>query len=322
MLAWASALVGCTEGASAMTSGPGSTTSSSSTATASTGAPADGSSSSGNGGSSSGAPATTTTSTTTNGDSTTGSAFIIEPEVGPPPFYCDLFAQDCRKGSKCMPWAIDGGSVWNHTRCSEIIDHPGHPGDACTVEGSGVSGIDTCDLGVQCWNADPVTNVGTCVSMCTGDENDPQCTEPATTCTIANDGLIALCLEPCLPLGPGCPTGQACVPVGETWVCALVASDPVGTQGAPCEFINGCDPGLVCVNPSGVPGCAGAVGCCTELCDLSDPAGSDQCSGAAVGQQCLPWYLGGMSPSGYESVGLCSDPALAGPSPQSLAYPS
>src|SRR5687768_13175994 len=31
---------------------------------------------------------------------------------------CDLWAQDCARGSKCMPWAFDGGVHWNGTRCS------------------------------------------------------------------------------------------------------------------------------------------------------------------------------------------------------------
>ena len=275
-------------------------------------------------GSTSGPPATTgfdpdtagpMTTTATDGvasTSDTGSGsddvmFLLEPDGGGVAFECDIFAQDCPDGEKCMPWGNDGGT-WNATRCSPIDDNPGQPGDECTVEGSGTSGIDTCDLGSMCWDVDPKTNMGLCVAMCTGDEANPICEDPDTTCSIANDGAIVLCLPACDPIVQDCPEGQACYPVAEDWVCGPDASGEMGTYGDPCEFINVCDPGLMCLDASATPNCEGG-GCCTEVCDITDPAGDAQCTGAPDGQICQPWYEEGTAPPGYEDVGACVLPA-------------
>ena len=53
---------------------------------------------------------------------------------------CDLWAQDCPVGEKCMPWANAGGPAWNDARCTPLDSQPGQPGDACTVEGQGDRG--------------------------------------------------------------------------------------------------------------------------------------------------------------------------------------
>lgn len=45
--------------------------------------------------------------------------------------------------------------------------------------------------------------------------------------------------------------------------------------------------------------------CCTEYCDLSDPAGYAQCSGQGEGQTCQPFFEAGMVPTGFEDVGIC-----------------
>jgi hypothetical protein len=253
---------------------------------------------------------------TTEGGSETASAddvvFLLEPDGGGVSFECDIFAQDCPEGEKCMPWANDGGTVWNATRCSPIDDNPGQPGDECTVEGSGTSGIDTCDLGSMCWDVDGKTNVGTCVAMCTGDEANPICEDPATSCAIANDGAIVLCLLSCDPILQDCAEGQACYPIQDAWSCAPDASGEAGIYGDACEYINACDPGFICVDASAVPAgevCSGAGGCCTGVCDTSDPMGDDQCEGVAGGQTCQPWYEEGNEPPGYEDVGVCALPA-------------
>ncbi len=126
---------------------------------------------------------------------------------------CNLFRQNCYDDSeKCMPWANDGGGQWNSTRCSPVADNPGQPGDPCTVEGNALSGIDDCDIGMMCWDVDPATNAGTCVSMCNSNQcnPDPSCEDPSTTCAIAYDGNIALCLPTCDPLMPDCSPEQGC----------------------------------------------------------------------------------------------------------------
>ena len=238
---------------------------------------------------------------------TTGVGFIMDPDGGGVSFECDIFAQDCPEGEKCMPWSNDGGGAWNATRCSPISDNPGQPGDECTVEGSGTSGIDDCDIGSMCWDVDAETNVGTCVAMCTGDEANPICEDPDTTCSIANDGAIVLCLPACDPLLQDCADGQACYPINDAWACAPDASGEMGAAGDPCEFINVCSPGNICLGAAAWPDCQGSAGCYSPVCDLSDPSGDAQCPGA--GQACEPWYEEGSAPPGYEEVGACALPA-------------
>jgi len=242
-------------------------------------------------------------------DDETGVVFIEDPDGGGISFECDMFAQDCPEGEKCMPWANDGSNAWNATRCSPIADNPGQPGDSCAVEGSGVSGLDDCDIGAMCWDVDPETNVGVCQAMCTGDESNPICENPDTTCIIVNDGAIVLCLPGCDPLLQDCDDGQACYPVGDDFTCIPDASGEMGVYADPCEFINACDPGLFCLGAAAVPNCVGSGGCCSEVCDLSDAAGDGQCSGQADGQTCQPWYEEGAAPPGYEDVGACALPA-------------
>jgi len=151
-----------------------------------------------------------------------GAAFYggPRPDGGGGPLECNSWAQDCPEGEKCMPWANDGGNSWNALKCTPLAEDPGAPGDPCTVEGSGVSGIDDCELGAMCWAVDPDTNIGHCVAMCTGSPDAPICEDPATACAIANDGVLHLCLPTCDPLAPMCPEGESCFPVGDEYVCS------------------------------------------------------------------------------------------------------
>jgi hypothetical protein len=229
------------------------------------------------------------------------------PDGGGVTFECDVIAQDCPLGEKCMPWANDGGNAWNATRCSPVAENPGQPGDECTVDGTGVSGVDDCDLGSMCWNVDPETNIGTCVSMCSGDEASPVCEDPGTACVNVNDGAIVLCLPSCDPLLQDCPEGQACYGIDDAFSCVPDASGELGLYGDACEFINVCDPGLFCASAEAVPSCTGSLGCCSEFCDLGNEAGNAQCSGAAGGQECVAWSEDPLP--GFEAVGACVIPA-------------
>lgn len=217
---------------------------------------------------------------------------------GLPPFDCDLFAQECPEGEKCNAWANDGGPAWNSSRCVPVADDPDQVGETCEVEGSGVSGIDTCAFGAMCWDVDPATNVGECVALCQGDEVNPICAE-GTTCVIANGGVIVLCLPSCDPTMNDCEDGQNCYPSQYGFVCQDWPGESVG-YGDPCEFANSCDPGLACMPGESVPGC-GSPGCCSDICDLGEP--DSQCMGFADGAQCLPYYDD--PPPGAEHVGAC-----------------
>jgi hypothetical protein len=243
----------------------------------------------------------------TGTDSDTGGAFIQEPDGGGADIECDVWSQDCPEGEKCMPWANDGGSAWNATKCSALDPNPAQPGDECTVEGSGVSGVDNCDVASMCWAVDPETNTGYCIQFCNGSPDAPICDDPGTACAITNDGVLILCQALCDPLLQDCREGEGCVPIQDAFQCSPDASGDSGVYGDPCEYINACDPGLACLNADVVPGCAGSQGCCAPFCDASDP--NAVCPGAAQGEECVAWYEEGQAPPGYEDVGVCMLPS-------------
>ncbi|MCX4241223.1 ribulose phosphate epimerase [Paraliomyxa miuraensis] len=238
---------------------------------------------------------------TTTGPADTGLVFLDSFGDPAPTVECDVFAQDCPLGEKCMPWANDGGNAWNATRCSPVVDDAAGEGEPCLVEGSGVSGIDSCDYGLMCWDVDPETLEGTCVPFCTGDQSNPQCPD-GLVCVLANDGILPLCLAPCDPLVQDCDGGLTCVSWADQFVCVPPFAGGVGGPGDPCEFVAACEPGLMCLAAEYVPDCM-ALGCCSPLCDLTDPMPA-----CLPGQMCLPWYERGMAPPGYENVGACVVP--------------
>ena len=271
----------------------------------------------------------TDTASTDSGSTDTGGTDTGEPIVcmGPPPDMecdtpspymgagtCDPYAQDCPVGDKCMPWANDGGSSWNSTTCSPIAVDPGQIGDVCTVEGSGVSGVDDCDLGLMCWNVDPETNMGECIELCGCGPDEPTCGGGGTTCVIVNSGVLPLCLGVCDPLGDDCLDGEVCVGVpdealslpADYFFCAPDASGDMAQPGDPCEFLNVCPVGTMCLDASLLPGgtCFGA-GCCTEICDEGN--GGAECS--IAGTDCVSLYEEGGAPEAcLEDVGFCGAP--------------
>lgn len=278
-------------------------------------------------GSSDGTSAGTTMSSTTVGmtDATTGFdtgivdtsseaesglssvGFIYgDPETGEPPaIECDVWSQDCPDGEKCVPWANDGGDVWNATRCSPVQADPDLPGEPCQVEGSPFSGIDTCALGSFCWNVDPETLAGTCVAQCTGDVTNPVCPD-GFTCAANDDSVLNLCLLACDPLAPACMDTEVCIPWEDAFLCAPDDSGGAGQHGDPCEAANACDPGLFCADGDSVPNCADPS-CCTEFCDVT-VAADQQCTGFAAGEECVPWFGDAPPPEGLENVGACLTP--------------
>lgn len=241
-------------------------------------------------------------------DDSSAPGFIVQPEIPAIDVACDVWTQDCPRGEKCMPWANDGGGAWNATKCTALDAAPAQPGDECRVEGSGTSGIDTCDVSAMCWDVDGKTNLGTCVAFCVGSADNPVCDDPTSSCSIANGGTLILCLPKCDPLLQDCTDGQACYGIDNSFVCAPDASGPtLGVYGDACEFINACDPGLGCFAAAGVPGCQG-TSCCTTFCDVEDPTSAESCAGRAEGQDCVAYFPKGDAPPGYEAVGVCLIP--------------
>ena len=224
--------------------------------------------------------------------------FIPNPDVGGgTDFPCDTFTQNCPASEKCMPWASDGGSAWNATRCSPVASDPGAVGEPCTIEDSGVSGLDDCERGAMCWDVDPETEHGTCVAMITGSAVHPVCVDPMETPVISGDGALALCIAACRPLEDDCPAGQGCYPTADEFSCVPDASGEGGSAGEPCEFINACSLGLACIAADALPDCDG-LGCCSPYCDTTRPVCPD-------GLTCEPWSDETTVLPGGENLGIC-----------------
>ena len=187
---------------------------------------------------------------------------------------CSLWDQDCCEGEACVPWANDGGSMWNATRCSPIAPRPDAVAQPCETEGNPHSGVDSCEFGAVCWNADPDTLQGECVALCGGTPDAPACAD-GTDCLIANDGALTLCLPSCDPIGANCGEGEACYPTaGMSFVCvpeeyvscpAQTLPSADGTCADVCNFAaeSPCDEGFVC-SPY-FEGGAGDVGTCVAV---------------------------------------------------------
>ena len=176
--------------------------------------------------------------------------------------------RDCPEGQKCAA-SIEGGGNWDSVHCVNVIGED-KPGDECTSEGT-ASGIDSCEKGAMCWGLDDM-GVGTCVALCTGTPGAPTCPNSGM-CTIANEGVLNLCLPGCDPLLQDCvDDSDACYPVNDVFTCAPDGSGEEGQANDSCGFINVCDPGLMCAEPAFVgAGCpAGWTGCCTPFCAFPD----------------------------------------------------
>ena len=242
------------------------------------------------------------TPTTTNGPSCP--AFVCTPDE-PTSDVCDVFLQDCPEGEKCMPVILDGDGAWNASRCVPVTGTD-VPGDPCTAE-STADGLDSCVEGAMCWAVDMDGN-GTCVELCMGTPDAATCPNNGA-CTIANDGVLALCLPACSPLLQDCAEGNACYPVGDIFSCAPDASGDTGIANDPCEFINVCEAGLMCADAAFVgAGCPqGSTGCCTPFCDLTDPVPCPN-----PDQKCVEFYDPmsiPIDPPDAADIGVCGIPA-------------
>jgi hypothetical protein len=251
-------------------------------------------------------PTTITTVGTDPGDpSTSGVGSDDGTSTGPVfPEQCSTIDQDCPRGWKCMPYANDGGGAWNDTICVPIAEDPSGVGEPCTVVGSGTSGEDDCDGSSMCWDVDPETNLGTCVPFCSGTVEDPVCADPCVPCAVANEGVITLCLGTCDPLMQDCERGGACYLLYGGFVCVPDVGRGPGI-GEPCEFPNVCPSGSTCTSAEAVPGCMGAVGCCTPFCAVG---GADPCPGLLPGTTCTAFEAGEGPPAGCtsEPIGVCA----------------
>ncbi|MFV8756325.1 ribulose phosphate epimerase [Nannocystaceae bacterium ST9] len=209
---------------------------------------------------------------------------------------CDPFAKDCPMGEKCVPYSTDGGGVWDANKCVPVTGD-GQAGDTCTWGGI-AAGTDDCDADSICWDVMEVDGqaLGVCTSLCEGTANDPIC-GAETSCLIANEGSITLCIQTCDPLLQDCNEGLGCYWANEDFNCVFTSQDI--PTGEPCGYINDCTPGNLCADASALPACMGSA-CCAPYCDLAAP----DCA-AIAGTECTTFFEEGQAPPGYEDVGIC-----------------
>jgi len=234
------------------------------------------------------------------GSTDTGVADTGETDGGQSGGMCDPQAQDCPEGEKCT-FYFDEANPEGSNKCVPVVGS-GEAGDPCMTMDDDT---DSCGLGFLCWGTRSDDPNGACVEMC---DEQAQCST-GDPCTITNDGALPLCLPKCDPLAPDCPLNWACYDDGgfsDNWFCDRDTSDRLGAHGDPCEFINACNPGLICAVAETVdsPACAGAMRCCAEVCNISEPV---MCPGPT--EECTSYYEGTPPPE-YEDVGVCIIPSM------------
>ena len=207
---------------------------------------------------------------------------------------CSLQDQDCGLNEACRSWANDGTDVWNANRCVPVDPDPAGVGEPCVAEDSPVSGLDTCDQGLMCWTVDPKSLEGTCAQYCGLADGDPTCIEPGTTCFVANDGSLPLCLQPCDPLAPTCAAGFGCYPGAHGDFACIREGDRVHVGGL---FHPECPSGTFWATAEQVQGCNEEEPCCTAYCSTAEP------SACGLDLECVAFF-DEPTPE-FESLGYC-----------------
>lgn len=180
------------------------------------------------------------------------------------PDECDVFAQDCPEGQKCVPYDYDEADPGIKTHKCVDVTGVDAPGDNCTYD-EGYN--DSCIAGSICWLRDG-QGEGFCVPLCGGSLEAPTC-ENTAYCSPSADEFISLCLHECNPLLQDCPDpGDACYAATGRFVCAVDTSGMEGKANDQCSYTNECDEGLLCADNNFVGmGCEQLGGCCTPFCE-------------------------------------------------------
>lgn len=207
----------------------------------------------------------------------------------------------CADGEKCS--YVDDPSWGPTNRCVPVLGDK-LEGESCSMIGDS----DDCSEHRICWATDADGSDGICVGFC---DSGLACEIDTDMCSVANDGLLPLCLPRCDPLLQDCVEGWGCYPdPKQRWVCDLDRSgEALGAHGDPCTCLNCCDPGFTCttgvlVDAEGCGGAEGASGCCTAICMLDDGDPVDGVCPTEL-ERCEPFYEPDSIMLGFEQVGIC-----------------
>lgn len=183
-------------------------------------------------------------------------------DVGPPEPTCDLFAQSCDEGEKCVP--VFGFSTRD---CVPIAVDPIADGEACDAGSD-----DPCGPLSWCGLPDDDGN-GTCVPLCTGTLADPICAAD-TICVIDDEEIVAYCAAPCDPFdAAACPGHHSCQPTDRGFGCIEEGGH---TRGEHCLQNDSCADGLYCAPGELVEGCC-FDSCCAPLCSDANACEGGSC---------------------------------------------
>lgn len=221
---------------------------------------------------------------------------------------CSIWEQDCPPDENGIPWSDQPDLVPDEIRCCPEVGNPRLPGEACTVQDYFGSCLDDCAEGSLCMDIDG-DGEGVCQPLCSGSPDNPECA-PDEACLIYFAG-VPLCFPKCDPLIQDCQAGWGCYPDadvagGTGFICMPTIG--ASMQGQDCWLLSNCEPGLICVTPDYLPECVTLVGCCTELCDITEEP--DPCPLLHPDLACISWYHGGQVPPSVElqNVGACALP--------------
>ena len=242
-------------------------------------------------------------------DATLGCEFVCPEDTpafvcGGLPSSCDPFHQDCPYGQKCFAYDEDGDGALDDAYCAALVGDAVE-GESCVVDQRGHACFDSCARGLRCWHVDPESGEGTCAALCEGDLEAPSCADVDDGCLLLDDGPLNVCVPRCDPLAQDCEAGEQCVgaPAGPGWICVPSASSGMAPVGTPCASIDGCEPGLTCVDVERFPApdCGPSPGCCAAFCALDD--GDADCVELPISELgCAPYDPDDERP---QDVGLC-----------------
>ncbi|MCX4246312.1 hypothetical protein [Paraliomyxa miuraensis] len=253
------------------------------------------------------------TSTTAGDETTTGSTSEGSESSGdttgpPPPSFecpptdnqCSLQEQDCPQGFKCILWDAEGDLVEpDATICAPVDESPAELYANCTNDIATCT--DDCPGGAACLPF--YDDGGTCLDLCDANDECPG----DQVCQTCGSCAAAWCVPTCDPLAPDCPeTLGDCVLDGSFGQVAFSCQWELGPAGLgdPCFDVSDCAQGLMCTEQEDLgPGCLDPA-CCTELCDLDDPAAV--CSDPA--HVCVPLFIPGQALPSQEHIGKCALP--------------